>query len=259
MTNGNSRLIFFLDLVVMYAAFYGTYYHYNGHAMIPFRAMLLMGFVALMWFLISINSSVVRINRRSRVVPALRDILVAYSVLSATVIAVVGIFGEFRPNDKLILYPLLFAVIWSTTFRLVYIVGIKHLIKNGFQQKSLLLIGGSRVAERVMNLVLAFPELGYRLHGILADDYHASMPKGLYLGKLERFKEIVRTQQIDEVIIAKPLRKEETILNLVEQCEYEGVRFRIVPDFFRVIRSHAVIDTLGDIPLIAIRTEQAVR
>ena len=255
MNNGNSRLIFILDLVVMYAAFYGTYYHYHGHAMIPFQAMLLMGFVALMWFLISINSSLVRIDRRSRVVPVLRDILVGYSVLSAAIIAVVAIFGEFRPNDKLILYPILYSVIWSTTFRLVYIAGIQRLIKNGFQQKSLLLIGGSGVSERVMNLVLDSPELGYRLHGILADDYHAFMPREFYLGKLERFKEIVRTQKIDEVIIAKPLRQEETILELVEQCEYEGIRFRIVPDFFRVIKSHAVIKTLGDIPLIAVRTE----
>ena len=173
MNNGNSRLIFVLDLVVIYTAFYGTYYYYNGHAMIPFRAMLLMGFIALMWFLISINSRVVRINRRSKVVPALKDILVAYSVLSAAVIAAVATFGNFRPNDKLILYPLLFAVIWSTTFRLIYIAGIKHLIKNGFQQKTVLLIGGGRVAERVMNLVLSFPEYGYRLHWILADDYHA--------------------------------------------------------------------------------------
>jgi len=215
----------------------------------------LMGFVALIWFFICINSSVVRISRKSRIVAALRDVLVGYSVLSVAVIAVVGIFGEFRPNDKLILYPLLFSVIWSTTFRVVYIGGIKHFIKNGYQQKSVLLIGGSRVAERVMNMILAFPEFGYRLHGVLADDYHTSMPSGFYLGKLERFKEIVRSEHIDEVIIAKPLRKEETILNLVEQCEYEGVRFRIVPDFFRVIRNHAVIDTLGDIPLIAIRTE----
>jgi len=104
-------------------------------------------------------------------------------------------------------------------------------------------------------LSLDFSKLSEYSKITFADDYHASMPKGFYLGKLERFKEIVRTQQIDEVIIAKPLRKEETILKLVEQCEYEGVRFRIVPDFFRVIRSHAVIDTLGDIPLIAVRTE----
>jgi len=255
MINGNSRLVFILDLVVMCASFYGTYYHYNGHAMITFRAMFLMGFVALMWFIICINSNIVRISRRSKVIVVLRDILVGYSVLSATVIVAVSTLSEFRPNDKLILYPLLFAVIWSSTFRLVYIGVIKHFIKNGYQQKSVLLIGGGSVAERVMNMILASPEFGYRLHGVLADDYHASLPKGFYLGKLERFKEIVRTQKIDEVIIAKPLRKEETILKLVEQCEYEGIRFRIVPDFFRVIKSHAVIDTLGDIPLIAIRTE----
>ena len=255
MINGNSRLVFILDLVVMCASFYGTYYHYNGHAMITFRAMFLMGFVALMWFIICINSNIVRISRRSKVIVVLRDILVGYSVLSATVIVAVSTLSEFRPNDKLILYPLLFAVIWSSTFRLVYIGVIKHFIKNGYQQKSVLLIGGGSVAERVMNMILASPEFGYRLHGVLADDYHASMPSGFYLGKLERFKEIVRTEQIDEVIIAKPLRKEETILKLVEQCEYEGIRFRIVPDFFRVIRSHAVIDTLGDIPLIAVRTE----
>jgi len=255
MNNDNSRLIFILDLVIMYTAFYGTYYHYNGHAMISFRAMLLMGFVALMWFFICINSNVVRVNRRSNVIPTLRDAIVGYSVLSAAVVAVVGLFGEFRPNDKLILYPLLYSVICSTIMRFIYLFSIKHLVKNGFQQKSVLLIGGSRVAERVMNLILTFPEYGFRLHGILSDDYYESMPKNLYLGKLDRFKEIVRSQQIDEVIIAKPLRKEEIILKLVDQCEYEGIRFRIVPDFFRVIRNRTVMDSLGDIPLIAIRTE----
>ena len=255
MENGNSRFIFFLDLVVMYAAFYGIYYHYNGHAMIPFKAMLLMGFVALMWFFICINSNLVRIDRRSSAILALRDVIVGYSVLSAAVISVVAIFGEFNPNDKLILYPLLFSVILSTVFRILYIFIIKYLIKNGFQQKSVLLIGGSKVAERVMNLILTFPEYGLRLHGIISDDYYESMPKEFYLGKLDRFKEIVRTQQIDEVIIAKPLRKEETILKLVNQCEYEGIRFRIVPDFFRVISNRTVLDSLGDIPLISIRTE----
>ena len=128
MNNDNSRFIFILDLMVMYAAFYGTYYHYKGHAMIPFRAMLLMGFVALMWFFICINSNVVRINRSSKVVLALRDIIVGFSVLSAAVVSMVAIFGEFRPNDKLILYPLLYSVIFSTIMRFIYLFSIKHLV-----------------------------------------------------------------------------------------------------------------------------------
>jgi len=110
MNNGNSRLIFILDLVIMYAAFYGIHMLYKDHTMIPLKAMLLMLFVALMWFFISINSNVVRINTRSKVILVLKDIIVGYSVLSAAVVAAVAIFGEFRPNDKLILFPLLFAV-----------------------------------------------------------------------------------------------------------------------------------------------------
>ena len=40
MNNGNSRITFILDLMVVYTAFYGTYYHYKGHAMISLGAML---------------------------------------------------------------------------------------------------------------------------------------------------------------------------------------------------------------------------
>jgi Undecaprenyl-phosphate glucose phosphotransferase len=81
------------------------------------------------------------------------------------------------------------------------------------------------------------------------------MPQDFYLGKVERFSEIARSAVIDEVIIALPLRMEKVIIEMVERCDYEGIRVRIVPDFFRVIRNRAVLDRLGDIPFIGIRTE----
>lgn len=97
--------------------------------------------------------------------------------------------------------------------------------------------------------------LGYRLYGVLSDDYHESLPKEFYLGKLDRFSEVVRSGAVDEVIIALPLRLEKMIVEMVEKCNHEGIRVRIVPDFFRIIRNRAVLDSLGDIPLIGIRTE----
>jgi Undecaprenyl-phosphate glucose phosphotransferase len=143
----------------------------------------------------------------------------------------------------------------SSTLRLFYLITIKHFVESGYQQKSVILIGGGRVAEKVMNQLLSSRDLGYRLYGILADDYHESLPKGFHLGKLERFSEIVRSGLVDEAIIALPLRMEEVIIDLVEKCEYEGIHVRIVPDFFRIIQNRAVLDRLGDIPLIGIRTE----
>ena len=46
---------------------------------------------------------------------------------------------------------------------------------------------------------------------------------------------------------------EETIVAMVEKCEYEGIRVSIVPDFFRIIRNRSTLESLGDIPLIGIR------
>ena len=97
--------------------------------------------------------------------------------------------------------------------------------------------------------------LGYRLHGILADRYHESLPKGLCLGKHERLREIIRSGQVDEVIVALPMKKEEEIMDMVKTCNQEGMRVRVIPHFFRIVRNMAVIDTLGNIPLIGIRPE----
>lgn len=215
-----------------------------------------MAYIAFAWFLVALNSSIASVSIESKIYVVLKDTVLGYSVLSTTVIAIVAAFGEFAPNNKLILWPLLFAVVCSSTFRFFYLVILKHFTKHGYQQKSVLLIGGGRVAEKVANQILSSPDLGYRLYGFLADKYHESLPNnGFYLGKLERFKAIVRAGAVDEVIIALPLRKEETIIEMVKKCEYEGIRVRIVPDFFRIIRNRAVLESMGGIPLIGIRTE----
>lgn len=242
-------------MLILYACFLGVFVHYRGFVSIPLGAGILMIFIALVWFIIALNSSIATVHIESRIFSILKDTLIGYSVLSAGVIGVVAAFGEFAPNNKLILWPLFFGAVFSSTFRFFYLLFIKHIVKEGYQQKSILLIGGDRVAERTMNQIISLRHLGYRLYGILADYYHESLPKGYYLGKLEKFSEIVRSGLVDEVMIALPLRMEEMIIEMVEKCEREGIWVRIVPDFFRIIRSTAVLDSLGDIPLIGIRTE----
>jgi len=250
-----SATIFILDLLILYAYFLGAFAHYSGLKMIPLKGALLMLFIALVWFIVALNSSIATVNIESKIFSVLKDTLIGYSVLSVSVIVVVAVFGEFTPNNKLILWPLLLAVILSSTLRLSYLIIIKCLARGGYQQKDVLLIGGDHVAERVMNEIISSAKLGYRLYGILADYYHHTMPQDFYLGKVERFSEIVRPGVVDEVIIALPLRKEKMIIDMVERCNSEGIRVRIVPDFFRIISNRPILYKLGDIPLIGIRTE----
>jgi len=250
-----SATFFILDLLILYACFLGVFVHYLGFISIPIKGVILMLLIALVWFIIALNSSIATVHIQSKISSIFKDILIGYSVLSASVIFVTSVFGEFTPNNKLILWPLFYGFILSFTIRFLYLVSSKHFVKEGYQQKSILLIGGDRVAERTMRQIMSGRQLGYRLYGILADYYHETLPKGFYLGKLDRFSEIVRSGAVDEVIIALPLRMEPIICDLVEKCELEGIRVRIVPDFFRMIRNRIVLEDLGDIPLIGIRTE----
>ena len=255
MQNGNSRILFIIDLILMFTFFFVVFKYYTGGTMIPLKGTILMGLIVIYWFLISVNSNILKINRLSKTINVLKDILIAYSVLSTFTIATVAIFGEFRTNDKLILYPLLFGFIASTVLRLFYLIVIKQFLKYGYQQKSVLLIGSGHSAKQVIAKILSTPELGFRIRGILSDS-HLDIPlKGLYLGKLEQFPDALRKHQIDEVIIAKPLSEAHAIRRIVEQCEEEGVRFCIVPDFYNIIPKWTVLNSLGDIPVIAVRNE----
>ena len=255
MRKSRSATIFILDLLILYACFLAVFVHYHGYVSVPLKGGILMVFIGFVWFIIAVNSTIAAVSIESKIFLIIKDTLIAYSVLSASVIGVVAIFGEFAPNNKLILWPLFCAVILSCSLRVFWLTTVKHLVKQGYQQKSVLLIGDGRMAEKVVNQILSSCDLGYRLHGFLTDRHHELLPKGFYLGKLERLKEIVRSGVVDEVIVALPLSVEETIVEMVEKCEYEGIRVRIVPDFLQIIRGRAVVESLGGIPLIGIRME----
>jgi FlaA1/EpsC-like NDP-sugar epimerase len=165
MENGNSRILFITDLVIMFTFFFFVFKYYTGGTMVPLKGNVLMGLIVIYWFLISVNSNILRINRLSDTIAVSKDILIAYSVLSTITIATVAIFDEFRPNDKLILYPLLFGAISSCILRLCYLVISKQCLKHGYRKKSVLLIGGGHAARQITAKILSTPELGFRIQG----------------------------------------------------------------------------------------------
>jgi len=253
--NNYSRILFALDLLALYISFLCVLVYYKGWVSIPLDAVFLMFFIGISWFFISINTNILSISTQNNWIDIIKNQLVSYSLLSAGVIAAVAIFGNFRGNDKLILYPLLFAFIFSLVYRFFFLLGMKRIVKSGYKQQKVLIIGGGSVAKQVMNQITSTPELGYRLYGVIAEDMNGHIPAGYYLGDYSRFYDTVRSHLIDEVIIALPLRQKETILQMIDKCEAEGVRVRIVPDFFSIIRNRAVLERLGDIPLISTRME----
>ncbi len=73
------------------------------------------------------------------------------------------------------------------------------------------------------------------------------------LGPLAATAELVRHQQIDEVIIALPLRAHERLLELVVALQELPVNIRLVPDVLDLVFIRASVEEFAGLPLIGLR------
>ena len=258
MINENSKWLFVFDLIIIFTSFLLVFFHYQGVTDIPVKGALLIGTIIIIWFVICSNSNILKVNGLSLYYITLKDIFIGYSLLSTSTIAFVAIFGEFRPNDKLILYPLLFSYFFSSFTRFFYLVFLKNFFKKGYLRKSVLLIGSGYAARKIIIKIISRPEMGFRISGILAENLNDNFLKKFYLGGLDQFSNVIRNQPIDQVIIVKPLREENTIKRIIKRCEEAGVRFCLVPDFHRVLPKWTILHNFDEFPVIGTRNEPLI-
>jgi exopolysaccharide biosynthesis polyprenyl glycosylphosphotransferase len=120
----------------------------------------------------------------------------------------------------------------------------------------ILIIGAGPVGR---NLVSEFQRQnwpGLAFVGFLDDDPELQMtePLGLpVLGKVDQVQEVAAQYNVDEVIIALPMRAHVRLANLVATLQASPVRVRVVPDYFELAFFGATIENLGGIPLIGLR------
>ena len=74
--------------------------------------------------------------------------------------------------------------------------------------------------------------IGVRVKGIFSVDEtaHRNMNNVIY-DKLENYKQFVLENSIDEIYYTMPLTYTKKIKNIIDFCDKNLIRFRIVPDF----------------------------
>jgi len=85
------------------------------------------------------------------------------------------------------------------------------------------------------------------------DDNIPSTSNSKILGKIDDFQEVFDKTSFDQVIIALPMVNKTKILKLVDTAEYNGVRPRMIPDYYGLFQRNFEMEKLGDIPIVNIR------
>lgn len=111
--------------------------------------------------------------------------------------------------------------------------------KQGLNQKHILMIGESQMAEQYMDRLRENPKWGYQVFAHLKDE--------------EELERILERNELDEVVIALRAEDYGKLERIVDVCEKAGVHTKMIPDFGNVISTRPYIEDVQGIPVIHVR------
>ena len=146
-------------------------------------------------------------------------------------------------------------IVLSTLSRSVVRRILRDFRKKGYNLKHILLVGYSRSAEAYIDRIMANPQWGYHVCGILDDRIpRGTTYKGVkVLGDIDNLDIILPENKLDEIAVTLALDDYDRLEEIVGRCEKAGVHTKFIPDYNRVIPSRPYTEDLQGLPVINIR------
>jgi len=130
-----------------------------------------------------------------------------------------------------------------------------NLARHSHAKSNVLILGTDHVALHVTRTLKDEPMLRAQVIGFLRTGMETPDPqiaREALLGTLDDLKTSIRELNVHEVILTDPSIPHDRIVQILLLCEQHLVRFKMVPDLFRIMTSSMDVQSLNDIPLLGI-------
>ena len=177
---------------------------------------------------------------------------------TVTIILMVGNYMFQPPYHSRLVYGIAGVLVFFFVVleRLVNRQFLSFLRKRGIGTKRVLLVGAGESSRRIMRVLLANTSLGYEVVGFLDDNPERGLRNiGPFtaLGPLENLSEVLKDHLVDEVIVTLPWQYHRRIIGVLDQCERQGKRARVVPDVLQMSLDRVDVEVLDGIPLLGVK------
>ena len=132
---------------------------------------------------------------------------------------------------------------------------LRKIRRKGFNLRHLIFVGYSGAAEAFIDRILANPQWGYKISGILDDNKEPGYTyKGIaVLGSTDELEKLLENNRLDEIALTLALREYYKLKRIVAICEKSGVHTKFVPDYNDIIPTRPYTEDLLGLPVVNIR------
>lgn len=205
---------------------------------------------SIIWLILSLFSNLYT-NRRSNkfseeIVFILYHILLFAVALSSVLFFLQKTVYSFRFFSLFVVYLFVIAAI----LKYIHRKNTHSALFHGKQYDKILLVGATESAWNFYETINKYYYYGYKCVGFLDDHKNASLNGCPYWGEIPKLNEVLKTQAIDEVVIALPNTEHRHIQKCIETCDYLRIPVRILPDFQQYTSSKVEMNNIGILPVL---------
>jgi len=214
---------------------------------------LLTGLALLVWYLAASFSRLYtdrRSNKYSEEIIFIIYTLIIYTIFLSSVFFFLRNYVRFNAGFFGFFLGFLFVFLSLTK----YIVR-KYLhaaIYKGQLFDNLLIVGATPAAMEFYETINKYYYYGYKCIGFV-DNQQKKMNGCPYFGNTQSLATILKSEKVDEVIIALPNHENAQIQDCIEVCDYLKVKARILPDMQQYSTSAIQVNNIGQLSVMNIR------
>lgn len=150
-----------------------------------------------------------------------------------------------------------FSMSWviSCTWRAAFRYFLFRIRKNGFNTRSVAIIGANETAGELNKEILNTPETGYNVLGVYDDraPERIVVPKGLELrGRINELYDDVNSGKVDMVFISLPMTANRRIEQILRVLGDTPAQVHLVPNFFVYNLLHSRICNVGELQTVSV-------
>ncbi len=180
-------------------------------------------------------------------------VLVGYHMILLTVILGAGIFflrlNQVIFSVRFIKLFLIFLGVGTLAVKYFFRKRIHAYLQEGQLFDNVLLVGSTPAAVNFLKTINQFYYYGYKCVGFV--DIGDSQIEGYkHFGNLDNIEAVVKSESVDEVVIALPATQQAEIQKCIDVCDFYKIKASILPDLRQYNNSSVFINNIGQMPVI---------
>ncbi|MBY0482633.1 MAG: undecaprenyl-phosphate glucose phosphotransferase [Chitinophagaceae bacterium] len=215
-------------------------------------SFLFIGSSIFFWYLLSQVSKIYSDRRSNKFSEEI--IFIGYNILLLSILLSSTLyFFESKPSYSTRFFGeyLLYIFVFVASSKYFLRKSVHAALYQGRLYDKIILVGSTPSAINFYETVSKYYYYGYECVGLI-DEKPAKINGCKYYGNIDALSQILKTELINEVVIALPNSEHRDIQRCMEVCDYHRTKVRILPDLQQYASSAITVDNIGMMPTISV-------